>query len=402
MRLFTGNYGSALGNYGQAAQLQAQAGANIGQALEGVSQTIAGALEKHEQDKAREEIKPLFMGQMESQGVKRDAAEKAWSAVSKNPGHLNTIGQVITQSQQLQQMQQSKELHGYIKSQQDYKTQAMERENNLAISLQGIRNKLKEKGLIDEANKLDASITAFNLGGGATGAAQRKREEERLDLAGKRLAVEQLEAQKQEQQEGDLISDTTAALVLGQEPGPVAPRILNQASVKAKQIEAEFQKMDDANKNVESLIKYRSDYTKAQEIAAYAKLSSQSREELKRLRQEQDDLMNERISVVHKGKQQWMTAKEIQEAFDKGDLPEEYKKSTRWQKHIGLLESNRMQIDKQLIQGMGVFETDDDDAAKSEAIGASNKKLNPSDFLGGNELDEDDPTGYLGMLGGIQ
>ena len=79
MRLFTGNYGSALGNYGQAAQLQAQAGANIGQALQSVGQTIAGAIEKHEEKKQREALSPLadeLVKNIQDPG-QREAAKKS-------------------------------------------------------------------------------------------------------------------------------------------------------------------------------------------------------------------------------------------------------------------------------------------------------------------------------------
>ena len=179
--LFTGNYGSSLGNYSTAGQLLAARGQALGQAFQSIGSDIAGALEKHKQEKEKKQ-KEEGVALMAKTFIKSDpdTAKKLFNidasddsqvdvvskAIGKNPESLNLMAglqQMQTSQQQMQasqqQMQASQQLMEQRRDAYEYgKTLRPQQERETAARLQQLQQSIEASAMALEKAKFEKKV----------------------------------------------------------------------------------------------------------------------------------------------------------------------------------------------------------------------------------------------------
>ncbi len=403
--LFTGNYGSSLGNYSTAGQLLAARGQALGQAFQSIGSDIAGALEKHEQQKEKKR-KEEGVALMAKNFIKSDpdTAKKLFNidasddsqvdvvskAIGKNPESLNYMAglqqmQLSRQQMQLSQAQENRAAarHTPEQAEREARAAAAIRENAFSEKFKKQIESLRKQGLESQANQLATTLEEFRLGGGAEGVAKQVIADKDLVRRGKQLSYEKTRQDLANQQKREAIQDVTAIILSGQEPSPVYdPNIVSLAQAEAKLINQRYDKVAKEIENIDSLIGYRTETSKAQMLTAISKMGGAEKQMVDSLRQELEDIGNEQFMYEYKGKRRTTTLTKIQADVDDKKLPPELLKNERVQTQLGRWESTRMKLDQIVQEQDAVFEDGQEEVENMEPTDIINKSSSDSGVWG--------------------
>ena len=404
-QMFTGNYGAPLAQVDTRPILAA--GQAWGQAFQNLGQVASDVVEKHREKKQKEELKPQVIDTLAKMNPEWTLEELGMAAEATLKGdNLKTVAGLQQMQAQQQQMQAQKQQMDFFQTVKDFKaqqakyeTEMLERNNKMGNALFDVQKDLKLGQIGAAQDKLKALSEYTKLSGGAKGLAEQKIADEKTD---RNIKAEQLLSvtQKRLQSEEDrLVADTTANIFAGQEPGPVSPKVLAKANMKAKLINQQFDKGVKELANMDSLIGYRAALGEAQTLSALAKMSEAGQKKYTQLNKQIKDIENESIEVIHKGKTHITTMKELMDDANSKDpkFPKQYLESARYTDTYNRWHSARLKLDQYLRGQTRLYDDGEEGEGEGEGGKGGEEKpkpiVNPSDLIG-----ERDGYGPLGIL----